>query len=37
LALPADPDLTRLAAAWPALPGAIWRAILALIETAEGG
>jgi hypothetical protein len=31
---PADPDLARIVAAWPALPEPIRRAILALIETA---
>jgi hypothetical protein len=29
--VPADPDLTRLVAAWPALPEPIKRAVLALV------
>jgi len=31
--LPTDPDLARVAVAWPALPETIRRAILALVET----
>jgi hypothetical protein len=32
----ADPDLARVAEAWPALPEAIRRAVLALVESAIG-
>jgi len=31
---PPDPDLARIAAAWPGLPEAIRRAVLALIDSA---
>jgi hypothetical protein len=31
---PIDPDLTRIAAAWPALPEPIRRAVLALVDSA---
>jgi hypothetical protein len=31
---PADPDLSRVVAAWPALPAAIRRAVLALVDSA---
>ena len=31
-----DPDLGKLVAAWPALPEAIRRAILAMVDAAKG-
>jgi hypothetical protein len=34
---PLDPDLSRVAAAWPALPEPIRRAILALVESGRKG
>jgi hypothetical protein len=34
---PADPDLARLCAAWPALPAHIRAAVLALVSAALGG
>jgi hypothetical protein len=33
---PIDPDLLRVAQAWPALPDAIRRAVLALVGSAAG-
>jgi hypothetical protein len=33
----ADPDLARIAEAWPGLPDAIKAGILALVKAAEGG
>jgi hypothetical protein len=33
---PLDPDLSRVAGAWPALPELIRRAILALVESGRG-
>jgi hypothetical protein len=35
IALRADPDLARVAAAWPDLPGPIKAAVLALVQAAR--
>jgi hypothetical protein len=36
-AAPADPDLARVVAAWPDLPDAIKRAVVALVDSTRPG